>query len=507
MKTKCLPLCLALLFLLSIFPFSAAAETPATANDVKVILDNKPLVFDVPPQIIEGRTMVPLRVIFETLGAQVSFEDETKTISARKGNLEVTMQIGSKNLFIGPRIVTLDVPPLIVDSRTLVPVRAVAESFGAKVMWDALRRTVIITSAEKLATLPTSVYSDDLYTVYDVPDFTKILTSSINDWYITLDASFHTAYTTNGSNMFFKGDDIILLQMSRVENDTTLEAFADKTIESRVGTFGDVVYSMVRDKETHIINDIPTITYVLYSASQLEELEQESGLYYFIMLAEWNGTFYEFTYSGKQKTAPKSYLDMIASFNPKADVLQTGRDLDTMLKKAKAAEPEYNLLSFSDKAIGFTQGTETENQTVFGVDKTWSASIDNAYTLVESQDGIAGFDKKDSRESIYLLRYRASRQDATLTEIAKNSLLMRKLTITSGGTECAVEQNVTDETISNRAFNTYTLHVTSAGEDIYITVYLTEYQGEYYEFTSISPNKTPNKAFFDTVASFPSQSK
>ncbi|MBQ8301800.1 MAG: copper amine oxidase N-terminal domain-containing protein [Clostridia bacterium] len=116
-------------------------------NDVKVILDGTELTFDVPPQIIEGRTLVPLRVIFEALGADVTWEGETQTVTATKGDATIQMIIGSSAMYIDDESITLDVPPQIIDGRTLVPARAVAESFGAEVEWDGENRIVTITSA------------------------------------------------------------------------------------------------------------------------------------------------------------------------------------------------------------------------------------------------------------------------------------------------------------------------------------------------------------------------
>ena len=116
-------------------------------NDVKVMLDGSELTFDVPPQIIEGRTLVPLRVIFEALGADVAWEAETQTVTAIKGDTTIQMIIGSSAMYIDDESITLDVPPQIIDDRTLVPARAVAEGFGADVKWDGENRIVTITSA------------------------------------------------------------------------------------------------------------------------------------------------------------------------------------------------------------------------------------------------------------------------------------------------------------------------------------------------------------------------
>lgn len=121
-------------------------------DEIRVTLDGQEIVFDVPPQIIDERTLVPMRAIFEALGADVEWNGELQQIIADTQNKHIEMFIGtdvmnitkSGNTFMDT--VKLDVPPQIIDGRTLVPVRAVSESLDCKVDWDSVNRTVIITS-------------------------------------------------------------------------------------------------------------------------------------------------------------------------------------------------------------------------------------------------------------------------------------------------------------------------------------------------------------------------
>lgn len=115
---------------------------------ISVELDGEALVFDVEPVIINDRTMVPLRVIFEALGAVVNWDDETKTVSAFKEETSVVLQIGTPTLFVGNEAVELDVAAQIVNDRTLIPLRAVSEAFGCKVDWDGAEKKVMIATVE-----------------------------------------------------------------------------------------------------------------------------------------------------------------------------------------------------------------------------------------------------------------------------------------------------------------------------------------------------------------------
>lgn len=85
-----------------------------------------------------------MRAIFEAMGATVEWEDTTKTITATKDKTTIVMQIGNKIITTGEKQIELDVEPQILNGRTLVPVRAVAESLNAKVNWDSESQTVII---------------------------------------------------------------------------------------------------------------------------------------------------------------------------------------------------------------------------------------------------------------------------------------------------------------------------------------------------------------------------
>ncbi|MBO4950166.1 MAG: peptidylprolyl isomerase [Clostridia bacterium] len=95
-------------------------------------------------EIVEGRTLVPLRAIFEALGASVEWNGETKTVTSVLDETEIKLTIGEKALYKNGETVELDVPAMIMNGRTMVPVRAISESFGVKVEWDGETRTVVL---------------------------------------------------------------------------------------------------------------------------------------------------------------------------------------------------------------------------------------------------------------------------------------------------------------------------------------------------------------------------
>jgi len=119
---------------------------PSVAQPISVYLDGVLLSMDVPPQLVDGRTLVPLRAIFEALGAEVDWNPETQTVIGTRENTVVILTIGSTTPTVNGQIVPIDVPAQLVDGRTLVPLRFVAESFGVEVNWDGSTRTVTITT-------------------------------------------------------------------------------------------------------------------------------------------------------------------------------------------------------------------------------------------------------------------------------------------------------------------------------------------------------------------------
>ncbi|MBQ3110729.1 MAG: leucine-rich repeat protein [Clostridia bacterium] len=96
--------------------------------------------------IKNDRTMVPMRAIFESLGADVSWDDSTKTAIGVKDGVEVKITIGENVLYKNGEAIELDAPAEITNDRTMVPVRAISEAFGCTVEWDNETKTVEITS-------------------------------------------------------------------------------------------------------------------------------------------------------------------------------------------------------------------------------------------------------------------------------------------------------------------------------------------------------------------------
>ena len=120
------------------------------ADEIKVEINGVKISSDVAPEIINGRTMIPLRSTLEALGAKVDWVSQTKTATALTEDYSLKVQLNNVNVEktdIKANYKSnfkMDVAPVIKNGRTLVPVRFMAELLGKKVVWDNVTRTVII---------------------------------------------------------------------------------------------------------------------------------------------------------------------------------------------------------------------------------------------------------------------------------------------------------------------------------------------------------------------------
>jgi hypothetical protein len=106
------------------------------AEEIGVTIGGEYLDFDVAPMMETGRVLVPMRQIFEALGADLTWDAETSTVTAVKGDTTITLTIGSAEALKNGKTITLDVPAKLVNGRTMVPIRFISESLGYDVKWN-----------------------------------------------------------------------------------------------------------------------------------------------------------------------------------------------------------------------------------------------------------------------------------------------------------------------------------------------------------------------------------
>ena len=159
-------LLLSLLFALALAVYGSAAGTPVevlgpqgdyqsqTVRTVSLVLDGVPLKTDVPAFILGGRTLVPVRVVSERLGALVNWKEDTMQVQIENGTKAITLSVGSAEATVNGRTISLPdgVAPTLAKTggqqpRTMVPLRFVSEQLGASVSFDDAAGTVSIVTA------------------------------------------------------------------------------------------------------------------------------------------------------------------------------------------------------------------------------------------------------------------------------------------------------------------------------------------------------------------------
>ena len=117
------------------------------AQDISVTVNGEPVSFaGTGPMMVDSRVLIPLRGVFEKLGATVQWRDADQSVQAKKCFITILLKIGSTTAVANDLDMHLDVPPMVIQGRTLVPIRFVSETLGAKVTWDEKSHQVQIST-------------------------------------------------------------------------------------------------------------------------------------------------------------------------------------------------------------------------------------------------------------------------------------------------------------------------------------------------------------------------
>lgn len=115
-------------------------------NEISVYIDGEKVILDIPPVVVNNRALVPIRGIFEKLGATVDWNKETKQVIVKNKAVEVLLEVDNQAVLVNGKIKFLDTASQLTNSRTLVPVRFVAEALGHDVHWSSIERRIDITT-------------------------------------------------------------------------------------------------------------------------------------------------------------------------------------------------------------------------------------------------------------------------------------------------------------------------------------------------------------------------
>lgn len=168
------------------------------SEPIKVLVENVQLQLPIEPVIIEGRTLVPLRAIFEALGAKVEWDQATRSVTGIQGDRIIKLQIDNKIALVNGEEVKLDAAATIINGSTLVPVRFIAESLGAEVKWDNNTRSVLVNSDIPQMKATSKETTNPLPLVTQVPKQDTNLSTGEYKGSIKSDKYHYPNYTHNG---------------------------------------------------------------------------------------------------------------------------------------------------------------------------------------------------------------------------------------------------------------------------------------------------------------------
>jgi uncharacterized protein YkwD len=164
-------------FLAVIMFLGVLAFSPVTtyANTITVTIDGVPVVFpDTQPQIVDGRTLVPVRPVFEALNFQVEWEQSTQTATLTRNTDQIQITVGQQTFYTNGEALELDVPAMLISDRTMVPLRLPLESVGYQLEWCGDTQTAMILSAPSTPILNQRL---DPWVRYWFPDETTYVTA------------------------------------------------------------------------------------------------------------------------------------------------------------------------------------------------------------------------------------------------------------------------------------------------------------------------------------------
>ena len=329
--------------------FFLLAMLVSSAFAVDLYVDGSQLTPDVPPTIVSGRTLVPLRSIFEALNADVQWDQASRTATAVKDDTTVQVTLNQNTAYINGTANTLDVPAQIISNRTMVPARFIAESLNARVLWDNNTKTVYVISAE---------HKPLVVEYLDVGQADSILLSSDGE-YMLIDA---------GNNA--DGDDVVNYLRS-VGADKLKYAVGTHAHEDHIGGMDDVINDLTVDRvllpdattNTQTYSDVLTAienksvpvtvpqagdtyqlgdaTITVVAAEQADELNNTS----IVLRATYKNT--SFLFMGDAETPVES--DILASgANVKSDVIKIGHhgsDTSSSAAFLSAVSPKAAVIS------------------------------------------------------------------------------------------------------------------------------------------------------------------
>ncbi|KXG44522.1 stalk domain-containing protein [Tepidibacillus decaturensis] len=247
---------LSLLFITLVFTFAFSMQVDAASNIV-VKINGEVQSYQQPPVIDNGSTLVPMRGIFESLGATIIWDGNTKTVIGQKEDTTIILVVGNDFALVNGKSVKLEQKAKIINKSTMVPLRFVSEALGAKVTWDGNTKTVIITkSKEKKNLTPQELFELNNKKVVLIKTDAGLLGSGViikdglvlTNYHViegmtagTITTSEGKKYQIEGIVVFNKNTDLAVIKSTEKFNIEPIEINSPKTAKSgeKIVTIGN----------------------------------------------------------------------------------------------------------------------------------------------------------------------------------------------------------------------------------------------------------------------------
>ncbi|MFA9424463.1 MAG: DUF1566 domain-containing protein [Sedimentibacter sp.] len=257
----------------------ATTNTQKTSN-ITVTLNGMHLDFDVEPYVnSDNRTLVELRSISETLGATVSWNADSKTVTIQEDDTTLELVIDQKEYKLNGVSKTMDTSPIIVNGSTMVPIRFVSESLGQNVQWDAVKNVVLISNDDK-----------NDYTIvttgqkYSYDNEGNVIDPTEGEDYYGQDSNYSSAefsFTDNGDNTVTDNNTNLTWQVIPSDEQMTWDEAVEYCENLELGGYDD--WRMPTLKEAFSISDFETgwpyldQTYFDFPAESMNDMPPMDG--------------------------------------------------------------------------------------------------------------------------------------------------------------------------------------------------------------------------------------
>ncbi len=378
----------------------------AQDNDITVTLNGKALSLEQSPVIENGSTLVPFKQILDSLGVSVEWDAETKSLTCTKDDKTVEITINSDTMLVNGESVEVSAPAKIIDGKTFVPLRTLAESCNTLVFWDNDTKTVkiIAMSADELKELSYSYIA-------------KVYKPSI-------------AYCTLLLNASKLDDDSIteLKEVSKKFFDIGLDYMSDFSSINSIEKMSETGLSMLLESKEN--SDFDEIFKTLSDIAEKNKIELDLGngeiTEYFNKIMELQGQLLEAPVPSKELnkklTSVLSYV-MLNMSSIKADNLKEFKELS------------YEISDFEIDALKNNEAIEKDEEKLKEIDAKYTEYIEKVSAFAKDNnisldniDEISNLDAKEFQKasiefsSLMIKLNKAMEKDPSLVELFKDAL-------------------------------------------------------------------------------------